>query len=535
MKFVREDYQKSKEKKNTIIGVVACLVLVAGMYFLFIKGSSAPGDGTLEPETSATSTGESETPVNDGETTDVKDLPALFARASQSVVLIKTYDVKDKLIGQGSGFFISNEGHLVSNRHVFGGATRAEIQNKKGTFEVVKVVAEAGKYDMVHFQVKMGKKKSLPLKLNKTTPKIGEKVLVIGNPMGLESTISDGIVSAVRELKPYGTVIQITSPISPGSSGSPVLNMKGEVIGVATFQMREGQNLNFAVPIARLDDLDKVDGNDLTSVNFKPNERVASMTNPFDKGMVMFNDKQYRGAINYFKKAVEENPENAEAFLYLGICYRETRATNSIDAFKSALAINPKYAEAYCHMGKAYNQLNMTAEAIEALKKALELDPNYDEALTGLGVSYGLTKRFQAAVNTLKKSLDITPSANAYYYLGYSYGQLKRFAKAIRAFETCLEIDPEHMNALLGLGTAFAAVENWRRGIKVLNKAVILEPENLEVHFILGFLHLGNDDIESALLEKAILEKNKKEKQYWHKLSAAIEDYKRYKKYKRGF
>jgi hypothetical protein len=71
---------------------------------------------------------------------------------------------------------------------------------------------------------------------------------VIGTPLGLEQTVSDGIVSARREIPGFGRIVQMTAPISPGSSGSPVLNMRGEVVGVATFLIDMGQNLNFAIP-----------------------------------------------------------------------------------------------------------------------------------------------------------------------------------------------------------------------------------------------------------------------------------------------
>jgi serine protease Do len=70
---------------------------------------------------------------------------------------------------------------------------------------------------------------------------VGEKVAVIGSPKGLETTVSDGIVSAVREVPGFGSVIQTTAPISPGSSGSPVVNMKAEVLGVASAQIKGGQ------------------------------------------------------------------------------------------------------------------------------------------------------------------------------------------------------------------------------------------------------------------------------------------------------
>lgn len=97
-----------------------------------------------------------------------------------------------------------------------------------------------------------------PLSINASLPEVGERVVVIGSPLGLEQTVSDGIVSAVREVSAFGTIIQITAPISPGSSGSPVVNMKGEVIGVATFQSMIGQNLNFAIPGERIAKLTKI-------------------------------------------------------------------------------------------------------------------------------------------------------------------------------------------------------------------------------------------------------------------------------------
>jgi len=75
----------------------------------------------------------------------------------------------------------------------------------------------------------------------------GQPVIVIGSPFGLEGTVSDGIVSGVRKVPDFWEIIQITAPISKGSSGSPVLNIKGEVIGVATFFIKEGQSLNFAI------------------------------------------------------------------------------------------------------------------------------------------------------------------------------------------------------------------------------------------------------------------------------------------------
>src|SRR4029453_19441878 len=96
-----------------------------------------------------------------------------------------------------------------------------------------------------------------PLSLDRTSPQEGESVVVIGNPLGLEGSVTNGIVSAVRDIPGFGRIIQITAPISPGSSGSPVVNMQGAVIGVATLQITGGQSVNFAIPSERIAQLDR--------------------------------------------------------------------------------------------------------------------------------------------------------------------------------------------------------------------------------------------------------------------------------------
>ena len=83
-------------------------------------------------------------------------------------------------------------------------------------------------------------------------PEEGEKIFVIGNPLKLEGSVSDGIVSAVRELPNIGKIIQITAPISHGNSGSPVFNLKGQVVGVVTIKVTNGQNINLAIGAARV-------------------------------------------------------------------------------------------------------------------------------------------------------------------------------------------------------------------------------------------------------------------------------------------
>jgi tetratricopeptide (TPR) repeat protein len=303
--------------------------------------------------------------------------------------------------------------------------------------------------------------------------------------------------------------------------------MKGEVIGVATFQMREGQNLNFAVPISRLDKLETVDSESLASVNFQDSELIKAIDNPFDRGMILFNRNEYEGAIAFFQKAAEEDPRNAEVHYYLGICYRETRNTNAVDSFKKAIGINPDYSQAHCQLGVTYNQLNMATEAIAALKEALRINPNYDEARLNLGIAYYLNKQYRSAEKALEQSLEIYPNARAYYYLGLSCAKMTRYGKATRVLKQCIEIDSEYIDAYLALATTYAAEKDYIRGIKTLNKAVVIKPGNPEVHFLLGLMHLGNHDPGSAQLELEILKRQQAPVDLRNRLNTAIKKYNR--------
>src|SRR6476660_6764504 len=182
-------------------------------------------------------------------------LPELVKRIKPSAVAIETFDSRGNTLSRGSGFFIGPD-RIITNRHVIDRSTRVEIHLLDGKkFPVRGVLAVDGEGDLALLQVDVPKALAIPLPIVRAVPQEGESIVVIGNPYGLEGSVSNGIVSAVREISGYGKIIQITAPISPGSSGSPVVNMMGQVIGVATLQAAEGQSLNFAVPAERISQL----------------------------------------------------------------------------------------------------------------------------------------------------------------------------------------------------------------------------------------------------------------------------------------
>ena len=172
------------------------------------------------------------------------DIPALIQKAKPAVVEILIFDQQNNLLKTGTGFFISPDGLLLTNYHVISGGSSIMAKTPTGAVYFLKSVLSASKtYDVAELQFLATDVPYLSLGSSSSAVE-GQRVLMIGNPEGLEGTVSEGIISAFRDNR---SMIQITAPISLGSSGSPVLDESGQVLGIAELILKEGQNLNFAI------------------------------------------------------------------------------------------------------------------------------------------------------------------------------------------------------------------------------------------------------------------------------------------------
>ena len=167
-------------------------------------------------------------------------------RATPSVVVVENFNEDGEKAGQGSGYVFSGDGIVITNYHVIRGAKSLAVRIPgQEPYRVDSVLAYEIDHDVAALQLTGS---SLPALVTETVeePKVGDRVVAIGAPLGLESTVSEGIVSALRNA---GTmhIIQTTASISPGSSGGPLLNEYGKVIGLTTSTVRDGQSLNFVV------------------------------------------------------------------------------------------------------------------------------------------------------------------------------------------------------------------------------------------------------------------------------------------------
>jgi uncharacterized RDD family membrane protein YckC len=164
------------------------------------------------------------------------------------VVTLVTYDRNNRFIGYGSAFFVNSEGYAVTSRHVLYGAGRAVVIFRQKEFLPVESVVDEDSFrDVAIIKIKAKNTPFLRLS-NSDAVEIGNEIYSIGTPLGLPSTVSKGIVSQIRDIAGL-KIFQIDASISLGSSGGPLLDSKFKTIGIVTAYVREGQNLNFAIPI----------------------------------------------------------------------------------------------------------------------------------------------------------------------------------------------------------------------------------------------------------------------------------------------
>lgn len=330
-------------------------------------------------------------------------LVAIAQKISPSVVTLTAYNSLGSQIKFGTGFFVHRDGGIATNWHVISGADRVTAKTSTGElFEIADVAAYDPKLDVALCSV--GKTaRTFPAISDtyvKATPRVGTSVAVVGTPAmeELEQSLSEGIVSGIRHDE-AGTLIQITAPISHGSSGSPVVDNTGALIGIATFAAKEGQSLNFARSFSDLVAI----WHDLRPHTFTEirDERSRACASDDRVKKIIDAGKAHKMTVELTKKALdiaEEFSDVALAHLLAGASlgsignYRQ-----AISEHKEAVALEPEEAKYWDALKSAYLSIDDTDSAAQCARmaqyltgqgheqppqpRALDLSP---ESLTGL-------------------------------------------------------------------------------------------------------------------------------------------------------
>lgn len=437
-------------------------------------------------------------------------LPELVRRIKPSAVAIETFDARGEKLTRGSGFFVDVD-RIVTNRHVIEGAHRAEVHSSTGVkFPVKGVLAIDAEGDIALLKVDPPPGQVRPLSLDRTSPQEGESIVVIGNPLGLEGSVTNGIVSAVRDIPTFGRIIQITAPISPGSSGSPVVNMQGQVIGVATLQITGGQSVNFAIPSERISQLQTAAPISLPDlVTATSRNKRARAVQYFRDGLSFLSKDDCEKALPYFEKAVESDGNYAEAWAQAGFCNEKMgRHNEALEASKKAVSLRPS-AESYFNIGLAHYYLKQYRESAEAYRQAIKLDPyNSADAYYALGLVYRDWGKADDEIQAYKQAIRLRPDyTSAYERLGNRYVKSKKYNEAIEIFRQLTSLKPGDATAPNSLGEAYVESGKLNEAIEAFRQAIRLKPDYGRAYYNLGksLLALGNRD---AALEQYMILQN---------------------------
>lgn len=432
-------------------------------------------------------------------------LPELVKRIKPSAVAIETFDARGNTLSRGSGFFIAVD-RIITNRHVIDRSSRVEVHLLNGKkFTVKGVLAVDGEGDLALLQVDVPKELAFPLPIVRAVPQEGESIVVVGNPFGLEGSVSNGIVSAVREISGYGKIIQITAPISPGSSGSPVVNMLGQVIGVATLQAAEGQSLNFAVPADRIAQLKIGDLQTVSTVTSETNRnKRSSAERSYSQGLAQLSRDDFAKALPYFERAAETDSNYAEAWYQAGFCYGVLgRHAEALRASRQAAKLRPDWAETFVNIGASSYALGQYKDAVEAYRQAIRLDSDNADTQYALGLTFNKLNRNDEEILAYKRAIAMKPDhANSLEKLGLAYFKQKRFADAVTAFEQ-LKIYKQDEKTYNSLGESYLELGKAEESIEAFNNAIGSNPDFEKARYNLGraYLKLGNRDMAQVQLE----------------------------------
>jgi S1-C subfamily serine protease len=319
-----------------------------------------------------------------------ESLPELVRRVKPSIVAIVTYDAKGEALTTGSGFFI-RPGEVVTNLHVIRGARRTDVKTLDGkgrVYEVAGLLAVDEEGDLALMRVNMSPERPRSSELAVSLPEEGETVFVIGNPLRLEGSVSNGIVSAVREVPGVGKIIQTTAPISHGNSGSPIFNLKGQIVGVITVKVTNGQNISLAIGSDRV--------RELKSGALRSLAEIPAKDKMLDVGEALYRTGldslwlgNYDHAVSYFENAVNRNPKRADAWIQVGYCkVKQGKNQEAIKAYQQALQLKPSSEEVLNKLGDAYYYAGRMPEAIHSYKEAARLHPERAEAFYNLALVY---------------------------------------------------------------------------------------------------------------------------------------------------
>ncbi len=373
----------------------------------------------------------------------------VFELTSPSVFVVEAFDADGSVRALGSAVAISSR-DVITNNHVVEGASKVRLRQGDKHWDASITETDANRDFCRISAPSLSARPAVVASVSRV--RVGDRVYAIGAPEGLELTLSEGLVSGIRAGDSGESLIQTSAPISHGSSGGGLFNDRAELVGITTFYVKGGQNLNFAIPS------DWILGRKaITDRQDLPRTRSKNIYELFQDGQDAFEARDWDRAIAIFGQVLNENPDDWLAWQRLGHSHlRIGQTTEAFECLKRAVRIKPDF-------GSGWRDLGWTT-----LSQAADYEVG--------GSSY--RERASTAEAYLKKALTYSPNdPDAWHYYGMAVGVQDRHAEAIDAFKKSLQLSPNDAVVLFALGCAYSAVKDRRNVKTVYDQLKTLSPD----------------------------------------------------------
>ncbi len=350
---------------------------------------------------------------------------SIFDEVSKSVVVVLVADENNVTISQGSGVVINDDGVLVTNYHVYSGGKNIRIRQGYTFIDKCIIVGTDISKDILLIKI-VGSNPFPKIKIGDSENlSVGQRVYAIGTPLGEENSMSEGIISGIRD-KGFNSYIQITASISPGSSGGAVVNQLGELIGISSMSLVEGQNLNYAIPVS-----------DILKVNILEQDKLTITANEYlNNAYSADSENKFEIAIFYYTKYLNIFPDSANIYLRRATDYYNlAQLQNCLKDYSMYIELKPSDCSGYNLRGSIYHQLGNNDLSYADLNQAISLDYDTKNGFSSCGSAYDTRGDIHFEMGRYEKALEDYEMASEKWWWGKfgSPGKLKeKIAKCKR-------------------------------------------------------------------------------------------------------
>ncbi|UCF30951.1 MAG: serine protease [bacterium] len=368
-------------------------------------------------------------------------------RIGSAVGRITVYNWKGSFMRNGWGFFIDDQGSLVTWGHLLEGGSFAEVTTSAGeTVTLTHIVHEDRETGLVVAGLEYPPDRITFIRTQDRFPGEGDRVLV-GGGIGCDpGSYVDGRVLSVRDVDVFGSMARISSPFA--TSGSPVFNRWGKLVGMVFLKPEGSGDGSWAVPVSGLAMLVQAERKPVEYAQWSDQDGggwLEGNTGAYLAGFVYYWAGDFENALSCLARAARDERFAREAHFLIGGCNDGlARYSRSVDAYAMAIALGSRSSEAHLRLARAYRETGDLESAIGSCWEAIRIEHEKAEAFLLLSAIYNALGNFQNALAASYAAIRLLPdSAEAYLEAGISLRSMNRFPDAVRLFRKAMASQPE--------------------------------------------------------------------------------------------